>query len=120
METYIEKHRLKMLRHIKENSAVYVVPMDPRCSPFTAEILSIGRKYITVSNIYKGDNKFTLTDFENICSDDIPKYEIYATEQDYELRITIDELQMEIRKRLPYLSTDTLQKIFEIADNNLE
>lgn len=124
MKTYVERHRIKMLRlSIKENNEVFVVPMDSRWPSHTAKILGIGRKYITVNNVYKGDNRFTIDDFENICSDGKPKYELYASKEDYELCNTmqqeIDYLTLKIKTGLPYISPDMLQEILEIVDNNL-
>jgi hypothetical protein len=122
--TYVKRHRIKMLRlSIKENNMVFVVPMDSRWSSHTAKVLGIGKKYITIDSVHKGDSKFTIDNFENICSDGIPKYTLYASKEDYELcntmRQEINYLTIKIKTGLPYLSPDMLQEILEIVDNNL-
>lgn len=122
--TYIERHRIEMLKqNIKKNNTVFVVPNDSRWSSFTAKILRVGRVYITVDDIYKGDNRFTIGNFENICSDYIPKYTLYASKEDYELCNTmkqeIDHLTAEIKIGLQYISPNILQKILEIVNDNL-
>ena len=88
-----------------------------------SKILSIGKKYITIDSVHKSDSKFTIYNFENICSDGIPKYTLYASKEDYELCNTMRQeicyLTTKIKTGLPYLSPDMLQEILEIVDNNL-
>lgn len=119
-----EQYRLQKLRSsIKVGETVYVVPTDSRYFPFTATVISIGKKYIAINGVYKGDSKFTLDTFVNVCSDKCSsKYELHASEEDYNkyksIALEACNLIARIKTKLSSMPLDTLCAINTIIENN--
>lgn len=124
MITYVEHYRRQMLRlSIHVGGTVYVVPRDSRREPFTAKVIKIGPKYITIDSVYKGDSKFTHHKYTNICTDGIEKYTLYATKEEYDscnmLLSEIRGLANDIQVKLRYMSPATLCRINDIVEQTV-
>lgn len=84
-------------KYIKGQHA-YVVPADSRYKPFEAEILKVGKAYITISGLHHTECRFSIT------QDDSPfgmqnttgRYCLYPSKEHYEETIIVHDKCKEI------------------------
>lgn len=116
-----------MKNQLQKDQTVYVLEFrDRSASLVAAEVVKVGRKYITVSPNRFQQIRFYVNDKGNITHDNgdySPRYKLYTTREEYQEQVKRSGLVTFLREKfgihstLEDVSTSKLEAIKEIIDN---
>lgn len=103
------------MKQFKTGQQIYYVPSgNSRGEPYFTEIITIGRKWISLKNGHRFDPELMAADGKGYCSPG----KIYLTKEKYEdeqeLRTTWNKIEREFRYRTPSVSVEAMRKIAKL------
>lgn len=102
---------------MKKGDTVYIVPEDIRCPHYTAKIVSVGRKYITIEGP-NGENKFDVKTFYSVDSKSVYncRRTLYISAEDYKKAIIKKHKRAALVGKLTaFIQIQPLEKLMKIS-----